>query len=127
MPWTCRLLPWDEWLIARDSDALRPGDMAEMPSDRAAKIDGILSDEYRRDWQGRRRPILVALPGGAIFNLDRFASGSGRSGWTITGAPPRLTATPSINCEGVWHGYLTGGVLTEDCESRRFDDDGRRL
>lgn len=31
--------------------------------------------------------------------------------WTVTGTPPNLTASPSIDT-GTWHGWLRNGVLT---------------
>jgi len=32
--------------------------------------------------------------------------------WEVTGAPPAITVTPSINAEPYWHGNITNGELT---------------
>ena len=42
------------------------------------------------------------------------------AGWTITGEPPHLTAHPSINVIGAYHGWLKDGVLSDDCEGRHY-------
>jgi hypothetical protein len=63
--------------------------------------------------------LCVKLPSGCDFNLDRGrllnAAKTGRAypAWTRTGDPPKVTATPSINHVGRWHGWLRDGVLTE--------------
>jgi hypothetical protein len=32
--------------------------------------------------------------------------------------------TPSIHTPGVYHGYLTAGVITDDLDGRRYTDAG---
>jgi hypothetical protein len=81
-------------------------------------LDHLASDEYRRDWAEKRAPIAVCLPGGSWWPIDAKCSGSDGPGWTITGEPPNLTAHPSINAEGSYHGWLQNGVLSEDLEGR---------
>ena len=34
-----------------------------------------------------------------------------RRNWLLTGTPDAPTITPSINCEGCWHGYVESGVF----------------
>lgn len=34
------------------------------------------------------------------------------AGWTLTGTEERPTLQPSVNAEGIWHGFLTDGVAT---------------
>lgn len=80
--------------------------------------DYYLSDQYRERHLGRRPPIVVCLPGGRVFCVDGKSAGGG--GWTVSGDPPRITVTPSINWEGHYHGWLIDGVLSDDCEGRRF-------
>jgi hypothetical protein len=82
----------------------------------------MLADFYR-DWlsqkyfalpEPRRPPLVVILPGGAWFCLDQQQISDGKfhePGWDITGEPPLLTVSPSINIVGSWHGWLTSGVL----------------
>lgn len=83
-----------------------------------------ISDEYKRDWLGKRSPLLVRLPNGSEFCLDWWATGAGKSGWTITGEAPNITARPSINYRpgdpGGWHGWLTNGQLSDDLEGRTY-------
>lgn len=84
-----------------------------------------LSDQYMRDHLTRRAPLIVVLPapknGRNWFCVDARASGSGTSGWTVTGEPHALTVTPSINIVGEYHGFITAGTITADCEGRRYE------
>jgi hypothetical protein len=78
----------------------------------------IVSAEYERDWAGKRPPMIVKLPGGEEWCIDMPCRGG--PGWTITGEPPRVTISPSINVPGRYHGWIRDGVLTDDCEGRSF-------
>lgn len=73
----------------------------------------------------------VALPGGKdgragqiwcpwqrAFSKDKGYHGNG---WTVTGQPEQLTAQPSIDTAR-YHGYLRGGILTDDLNGRTYDD-----
>lgn len=55
--------------------------------------------------------LWVMTPGGA-WCVDG-ASSSGGPGWTRTGEPPNVTATPSIHVVGRYHGWLRDGALVE--------------
>lgn len=130
MSWQCRLIEWEDRDQVRDGkDGQLPvGTMwylREMLSDqnesRQFYLDHVLSIEYKRDWLGKRPPLCVALPGGHWFNVDSQASDSGEThGWTITGEPPNVTANPSINAVGDYHGWLRDGVLSDDVEGRTY-------
>lgn len=82
-----------------------------------------LSRQYVEQWLGKRDPIMVCLPNGEYFCVD---SKYGRpenvtnEGWTVTGEAPAITVSPSINCIGRWHGFLTAGILSNDVEGRSF-------
>lgn len=81
----------------------------------------FLSDAYlaaRKAGTVTRMPLIVRLPGGTDFCVDGPASGGG--GWNVTGEPPAVTLTPSINVVGSYHGWITNGVITDDCEGRTF-------
>jgi hypothetical protein len=89
-------------------------------------LEHILSAEYKRDWLGKRPPIFVCLPsasykGGRWFCVDSRADGAGEGGWTVTGEPPCITVTPSINCVGEYHGFIRDGIIGDDVEGRRFE------
>lgn len=82
------------------------------------------SDEYIRDWLGKRSPLMVRLPNGFEFCLDWKASHAANSGWTVSGDVPNVTVHPSINMfpgkpDG-WHGFVRGGIITDDLEGRRY-------
>ena len=51
------------------------------------------------------------------FCIDSAVSDETR-GWTVTGEAPNITVSPSINIVGLWHGFLTSGILTDDLDSR---------
>ncbi|MFA6046657.1 MAG: hypothetical protein WC718_16855 [Phycisphaerales bacterium] len=124
MTWQCRLVD-RETALARGEQS-QVGDMWFLPAmlnpeHGSFYLDNILSAEYQRDWLGKRPPICVVLPGGHWFNVDSQASGAGdKHGWTVTGEAPNITVHPSINCVGTYHGWLRNGVLSDDCEGRRF-------
>ncbi len=33
--------------------------------------------------------------------------------WDVTGTPPHITVSPSINVIGVWHGFIRDGVILD--------------
>jgi hypothetical protein len=134
MPWKCRLIedPFREggpgW------QAVEIGDMwysdAKLRDDCPACFPADLSDEFRRDWLGKRSPLIVAVPafrphrlkGYRSIPIDEHYTRPGEThGWTVTGAAPNLTCSPSINAIGDWHGWLQNGVLSDDVEGRTYE------
>ncbi len=85
---------------------------------------GYIGDNYLRDWAGKRAPLYVKLPDGSEFCVDvRSSPEIGKpsgSGWKVTGNPPAITVSPSINIIPRYHGWLQNGVITDDCEGRTF-------
>jgi hypothetical protein len=87
-----------------------------------------LAPEYFRDWAAKRPPVDVALPsndgwGWTQFCIDmRTTSGGvpGPGGWKVTGEVPLVTLSPSVNIVGVYHGWIQNGVISDDCEGRKF-------
>lgn len=74
---------------------------------------GYLAPEYFTN-NAIRWPVVVVLPDRTNFCVDSRTVSDGKlgdHGWTVTGEPPQLTVTPSIQIGGGWHGYLTAGVL----------------
>jgi hypothetical protein len=63
--------------------------------------------------------ICVVLPGRVIWQMN----GPGTNGfrWSVSGEMPNVTASPSINFNGIYHGFVQNGVVTDDVEGRRFD------
>lgn len=62
----------------------------------------------------------VMLPGGMEWIIYSYASGNPKSKWEVHGTVPNITVSPSIAQQGVYHGYIKGGVIAEDCEGRKF-------
>lgn len=62
----------------------------------------------------------VMLPAGVEWMIYSYASGNPKSKWTVQGAPPNITVSPSISQVGIYHGYIRNGVITDDCEGRKF-------
>lgn len=143
MSWTCRLI---EYTKACNGQTLQVGDMFfyNPPADMEKDEDGwywpgnycqdyMLSDYYKAHNAGRP-PLFVYLPGRTLFCVDTACWGAGADnkivyygGWTVTGDAPNITMTPSINIIGSYHGFLQNGVITDDCEGRRYDATGRLL
>ena len=126
MPYPCRMI--DLPALVKDYgsdwvDHLQPGDMWEVnrtywEHDREHLHRNDLSPEYWRDNAAKRPPLCVVLPSGDWFYVDSKCSGEDH-GWTVTGDPPLITVSPSINAIGSYHGWLQNGVLSDDCEGRR--------
>jgi hypothetical protein len=69
--------------------------------------------------------LCVLLPGKSIWHMHH--KGTDGCLWNISGSPPRVTASPSINLVGIYHGWVRDGVVTDDCDGRRFGADGIRI
>ncbi len=84
-----------------------------------------LSPNYHSQWAGKRAPLVVCLPNNTFFCVDNMATDGG-NGWTVTGEAPLITVSPSINIVGSYHGWIKNGVISDDCEGRVFDGEGRQ-
>lgn len=81
-------------------------------------------------WRHVKEPCKHNMPDGTIKPVNEcpFCDDSGMSrrgeyygdGWTVTGDLPRITVSPSINIVGSYHGWIQNGVISEDCEGRKF-------
>lgn len=82
----------------------------------------MLSPRFAR-LEPKRDPYVVRLPGPVDFCIDTRAWSEGKhygDGWEISGWGKTLTLTPSINIGGIYHGFITNGVITDDCEGRQY-------
>ncbi len=80
-------------------------------------------------WEDHERGLCVKLPGctyGNIWAMREPSTQTPPTNWNVSGTPPLVSATPSINFVGIYHGFVTNGVVTDDCEGRKFDDIGGR-
>jgi hypothetical protein len=77
----------------------------------------------------QRRPLIVMLPGRTLFCIDSktWKDSVYTSGWEVTGEAPNMSVKPSINAHGVYHGYLTNGVLSDDVEGRIYGERGHLI
>lgn len=83
----------------------------------------LISPEYRAS-NASRPPLSVELPCGH-FCVDMVTMQDGvpgDHGWAVSGSPPLLTLTPSVNIKGGWHGYITNGVICDDVEGKTFPE-----
>lgn len=75
-----------------------------------------LSIHYWRDWARIRPPVEIVGPGGGQWCPDQISTNG--TGWTVTGEPPNITASPSIwiaQGEGSpreYHGWLNNGEFS---------------
>lgn len=145
MSWPCRFLETPPMASFEgdgktyhyvDTRQLKCGDMWYARGD-----DGqVVSEERRRGmhltahyWahNAGRPPIMVLLPqrystgpGLQEFCVDGQCHNGERGyydGWTVSGTPPQITVSPSINMVGSYHGYLQNGVVTDDVDGRKFE------
>jgi hypothetical protein len=121
MSWQCRLIdlapdeiPWDRDRVVGDMWYGKVPDPTTMLDPQSW---GHLSPDYLAHRVGR--PVLwVELPRSGAMCLDWMYQSS--NGWTRTGDPPNVSVTPSINCKGDYHGFLTNGVVSDDVEGRTY-------
>lgn len=116
-------MPWNCYLVDEGSFDLPVGAMwyGKMPEGPGGNCLGNLSDEYYRDYFGKRPPLIVMLPAknehGEMFPwpwcVDTVQSSEPHAGWTVTGEAPNITVSPSIHAVGVYHGWLQNGVISD--------------
>jgi len=118
-------MPWSIVLHEKHPEHSKVGDMWPAPwlvEDMAHSF--FLSDAYIAKWKGSsyRLPHIVRLPDGSDFCIDGpcYDNGKRYGGWEVTGEPPMVTLSPSINIRGYYHGWIKDGVISDDCEGRKF-------
>lgn len=119
MPWKCELVTREQMQEKIDQGEKVPiGWMWFFD-----EADLFTSSYYQANNKANRPPLYVQLPDGPWL-LDGNSTRSG-DGWIVTGEPPNLNITPSINSAPGWkdgyHGYLTNGELTDDLEGRTYN------
>lgn len=116
-------MSWPIRYHAQRPEQVQVGDLYPAPWMLDGSWEGHLSAQYAREFAGKRPSLVVRLPGGYDFCIDSRAWRDGvpyGDGWTITGEPPAITLSPSINIGGTYHGWIRDGVITDDCEGRTF-------
>lgn len=97
------------------------------------QVPGVkTSPDYNKNRIGQPLMFVVHPPGGpeGLMCLDQVYPEGRFEGteyvvikehvWTVTGEWPNITVTPSINSVGRYHGWIQNGVITDDCEGRKF-------
>lgn len=98
--------PCPMWFSPWMFDPIDPEHRARRDRALAAIADGsfgYLSRFYWTTWSDKRPPISVLCPNGAEWCVD--ARSSNGDGWQVSGDPPLLVVTPSIQVPG-YHGFL---------------------
>ena len=123
MAWRCYMVEYlpacpDFWREANPDNV--PIDLSR-PKDFPLKFSDLRPGEMW--WQDD--DLCVKLPSGSEWNIDvgrriRESGGQVHAAWSRTGNAPNVTANPSINHVGLYHGWLRDGFLTDDCEGRKF-------
>ena len=76
---------------------------------------GLMWRTPEYDVDGRESWLIVLPNGAGIWNTTDLSAirGSKELGpmWGVTGEPPNITVTPSIDA-GEWHGFINDGVMT---------------
>lgn len=97
---------FSDWLY-RHHESGQLATIKEMP------IGAIYRAHWYEDmprWTGPDgHSLMCRLPDGHDWAMDAPSRGGG-AGWTRTGVPPKITASPSIMSDK-YHGYLVDGVL----------------
>lgn len=92
-----------------------------------------LSNKYKNTVAVYRQPIIVMVPirnaktehNATPFCIDSYPTSAPDGHWEVEvdmetlveGYRPDITVTPSINCVGLYHGFLQHGLLTDDLEA----------
>lgn len=139
MPWPCRMI---EYGPESSGATLQIGDMfffdppaGYVPGQEDDPVGwywpaffcmGNRLSDYYLQHNSHRKPLLVFLPGRTLFCVDGqcWKQENGQTvyygGWKVTGEAPLITVEPSILIGGSYHGFLQNGVITDDCEGRKF-------
>ena len=134
--WTTRMVEYQKGMSVTTGQ-LKIGDMFFGPYPhelydeqwRSVKFTFRYLSQFYHENNAQRRPLAIVLPGNYLFCLDGQCWNSdlepaNYGGWTVTGEPPNITVSPSINLGGLYHGFLQNGVLGEDVESRKYNEEG---
>lgn len=83
--------------------------------------DAFYDDSYPRSLISEKhkgkRPIIVILPPNVYFCIYSKPRKNGigyEPGWEVSGEPESITLAPSVNIEGIWHGFIRNGAFTPD-------------
>jgi hypothetical protein len=134
MPWTCfkvksmRMTDWQpsetggqsRWMLYTLPDG-REVEFKDLPP-------GAMwhsSEQPVDSFYAKCNSIMVVLPGKTIWPMNEVTREGAR--WEVSGEIPNVTSSPSINYVGIYHGWVQNGVVTDDCEGRKFDALGNKL
>lgn len=115
-------MPWPCYMVVYVPDS---GSFFRLPDGQIVHFNDLAPGAMW--WEDEEKTeLVVKLPSNSEWNIDRGRilnsqkAGRNYPAWNRTGDPPNITAKPSINHVGKYHGWLENGVLTDDCEGRKF-------
>lgn len=82
---------------------------------RATWLEDVVGNPYASP-DGKVWALM--MPSGSEWIVYGPAAGGGK--WTVQGELPRITVSPSIHQVGYYHGFVRDGVISDDCEGKRF-------
>ncbi len=87
----------------------------------------VIEENFSPDYVANRRPkgilpLWVQLPDGPMCLDLRY---NAPQGWTVSGTPPNITVSPSINVIGYYHGWIRNGEISNDIEGRTYPEEVR--
>lgn len=85
----------------------------------------LLSPEFKAS--GRDYLIFIKVPGSDFGWCIDYLYGGSAHGWSVTGTFPDISINPSINHEGIYHGWVQSGELSDDIEGRRYNERGMKI
>jgi len=92
-----------------DYEKLEVGDMYFLDGLTPAELQfRNLTRQYFRE-NAERNPLILVLPGKHRFLVDGqcFSRKLGYyDAWIVTGVPPLISVTPSVDMEGGYHGFI---------------------
>lgn len=103
-------------------NASRPPLIAKLPGDLYFLVDGqcysptCTKCKAKHGWRDEPCP-----KGGEHTPRGHY------DGWKVAGTPPRITVSPSIHYPDYYHGWLKDGVISDDCDGRKFDASGKSV
>lgn len=132
MSWPCYLVKsirFSHWRIHNDGGRSRHL-LFTLADGREVKFEDLKPgacwhSSLQPQYSGSVPGPCIVLPGKVIWRMAEPPTDGGLP-WKLTGDLPFITAEPSINYTGRYHGWVTNGVVSDDCEGRLFDEMGNK-
>lgn len=132
MTWTCTLIDYRRGMTV--SNGLRVGDMFYLPGEGisvgiSARYQARALSEFYLKHNYKRPPLFLVVPGPKLLCIDSqdiYDCPPKYADYSVAGKAPKITMRPSLKTPD-YHGWLQYGVLTADCQGRKYDKEGRLI